>query len=101
MLSHSVFFTLKDSSEAACRSLVAQCDRWLRGHDGVRFYLAGTLAAQYDRPVNDRAFHVALQLVFESTAAHDAYQASARHQSFIAANQANWAQVRVFDAVSP
>lgn len=98
MLSHSVFFTLKDSSERARRQLVEECNRWLRDHEGVRFYAAGTLAVQYDRPVNDRAFHVALLLVFETAAAHDAYQVSERHQSFIAANREAWEQVRVFDA---
>jgi len=98
MLSHSVIFSLKDPSVEACQELVAQCRQWLDGHERVRFFAAGTLAAQYDRPVNDRDFQVALHLVFETTADHDAYQVSDRHQSFIAANRGNWAQVRVFDA---
>lgn len=98
MLTHSVFFTLKDPSAAACQALVAECHRWLSGHPGVRCLTVGTLASQYERPVNDRAFHVALTLVFETAAAHDAYQVSERHQAFIAANRVNWDKVRVFDA---
>ncbi len=98
MLVHSVFFTLKDASDAACQELVEACNRHLSGHAGVRFFGAGRLAAQYDRPVNDRAYHVALTLVFETAEDHDRYQVSERHQAFIAANRANWEKVRVFDA---
>jgi hypothetical protein len=48
--------------------------------------------------VNDRDFDVALFIVFESHAAHDAYQVADRHETFIAENAPNWAKVRVFDA---
>jgi hypothetical protein len=37
-------------------------------------------------------------VVFESRAAHDAYQVAPRHVQFIEENKANWAKVRVFDA---
>jgi hypothetical protein len=45
------------------------------------------------------SFDVALVLVFESQAAHDRYQEAPRHNQFIAEQSANWAQVRVFDAL--
>jgi hypothetical protein len=48
--------------------------------------------------VNDRDFDVALLIVFDSRAAHDAYQTAERHQRFIADNATTWAKVRVFDA---
>jgi hypothetical protein len=48
--------------------------------------------------VNVRDFDGALQLVFESRAAHDAYQTAPRHLQFIDENKPTWAQVRVFDA---
>jgi hypothetical protein len=41
---------------------------------------------------------VALHIVFESHAAHDAYQQAERHEIFIAAHADSWEQVRVFDA---
>ena len=50
------------------------------------------------RPVNQTDFDVALQVVFETRAAHDAYQVAPRHVQFIEENKANWAKVRVFDA---
>jgi hypothetical protein len=48
--------------------------------------------------VNDRDHDVALTIVFESRAAHDAYQVADRHEQFIAEAAPTWAKVRVFDA---
>lgn len=97
MLSHAVYFTLKDRSPAAVQALIESCRTHLTGHPGETFFSVGTCAS-YDRQVNDRDFDVALLIVFESHAAHDAYQVADRHNQFIAANATNWAKVRVFDA---
>jgi hypothetical protein len=35
MLSHNVFFTLKDASDAAADHLVAACRKYLKDHPGV------------------------------------------------------------------
>jgi hypothetical protein len=40
---------------------------------------------------------VALEIVFDSHAAHDSYQTDDRHNRFIADHSTNWAKVRVFD----
>lgn len=97
MLSHAVYFTLKDRSPAAATALAESCRTHLTGHPGVSYFSVGT-CADYDREVNDRDFDVALLLVFESHAAHDAYQVADRHNQFIAENATTWAKVRVFDA---
>lgn len=97
MLSHAVYFTLKDRSPAAAQALVESCRKHLTGHAGETYFSVGTCAA-YDREVNDRDFDVALLIVFESHAAHDAYQVADRHNQFIAENATTWAKVRVFDA---
>jgi hypothetical protein len=97
MLSHAVYFTLKDRSPDAVAKLVASCKEHLTGHPGTLSFAVGTCAA-YDREVNDRDFDVVLEIVFDSHAAHDAYQTAARHETFIADNATNWAKVRVFDA---
>jgi hypothetical protein len=99
LLSHDVYFTLQDSSPAAIEKLVRACHKYLRKHPGVVFFAAGTLCAELDRPVNDRQFHVALHVVFEDKAAHDAYQTAADHETFISEQKANWKQVRVFDSM--
>ncbi len=98
MLGHMVYFTLKDRSPESISNLVQACQKYLSGHPGVVLFAAGTLTPDLAREVNDREFDVALQLVFENRAAHDAYQVHARHQQFIAENKPNWARVRVFDA---
>ena len=98
MLGHMVYFTLKDGSPAAIEHQLAQCREHLTGHPGTAFFAVGQLTQDLTREVNDRAFHVALQVVFESRQAHDDYQVSDRHQKFIADNKDNWEQVRVFDA---
>lgn len=97
MLAHSVYFALKDRSPAAVAALVAACREHLTGHPGEVAFSVGTLT-DYDRHVNDREWDVFLLVVFESRAAHDAYQTAPRHQQFIAENATGWAKVRVFDA---
>jgi len=97
-LAHTVFFELNDASDAAKEALVAACQKYLSGHEGTVYFSAGTRAAELDRDVNDKGFDVALLLVFESKAAHDAYQSAPRHLTFIEENQANWKSVRVFDS---
>ena len=99
-LVHSVFFTLKDDSTASIDALVSACRTYLADHQGIVHFSAGPRAPQYQRPVNDQAFHVALVVVFDSAESQDLYQVSPRHKEFIAEQSANWAQVRVFDSFS-
>jgi hypothetical protein len=99
MLSHDVYFTLKDNSPAAKQKLVAACKKYLTGHEGEVFYAAGSIAEGLKREVNDRDFDVALHIVFKDIAAHDKYQVAPRHEEFIKENKDNWKKVRVFDSV--
>ncbi|MCA9212133.1 MAG: Dabb family protein [Planctomycetales bacterium] len=94
---HMVYFTLKDSSDEAIDALIAGCDEFLTDHPGTVLYSSGKLA-DTTRPVNDRGFHVALHIVFDSREAHDAYQVAPRHDAFIAKFKDNWERVRVFDS---
>ena len=97
-LVHNVFFTLSDASPAAQQKLIDACHKSLKGHPGQVYFSAGTLVPDLARPVNDRAFHVGLHIVFDSRRAHDDYQAHPRHTQFIEENKSNWANVRVFDS---
>ena len=97
-VAHAVYFTLRDRTPAAAARLVASCRRHLTDHAGTVFFSVGTRSLACDREVNDRDWDVALLIVFESHAAHDAYQVADRHQQFIADNATTWAKVRVFDA---
>lgn len=98
VLTHDVYFTLKDASPGAKQALVAACRNYLSGHEGTVFFAVGTRADEMKRDVNDQAFDVSLHVHFRDKAAHDAYQEHARHKQFIAENEANWKTVRVFDS---
>jgi hypothetical protein len=98
MLSHNVFFSLKDHSLRAKNELVAGCKKYLTGHPGTVFFSVGTLAEDIVWEVSDRNFDVALQIVFDSKAAHDAYQDSPQHEEFFEKFGGNWENLRSFDA---
>lgn len=100
-LTHSVFFELKDNDAAAVQALVDGCYEYLAPHDGIVYFSAGARHADYQREVNDLTFDVALTIVFEDTAAQDAYQVTQPHLQFIDTFNANWASVRVFDSLAP
>lgn len=97
---HCVYFTLKDQSDEIRARLIAGCEKYLTDHPGTVHFSAGCRATEYQRPVNDQQFDVALVLVFASEADHDNYQVSERHQSFIAEFKESWSAVRVFDALA-
>lgn len=98
MLSHTVYFTLADSSEAAQDRLVEAARKYLVNHPGVLFFGVGKLCKELNRPVNDQEFHVGLNIVFDSKASHDIYQVAPDHLKFIEEGKPNWAKVRVFDS---
>jgi len=98
MMSHDVYFTLKDNSPDACEALVGGCKKFLAGHSGVVWFAAGALVREHEREVNDRDFDVALHIVFRDKAAHDKYQNAEAHHKFIEEFQENWESVRVFDS---
>ncbi|MDZ4685797.1 MAG: Dabb family protein [Planctomycetaceae bacterium] len=97
-LVHNVYFTLKDGSPANVQKLTDACYKYLDKHDGVVCFAAGTVVAEFDRPVNQKDFHVGLCVVFKNKAAHDVYQTHPRHIDFITENKETWATVRVFDS---
>jgi hypothetical protein len=98
MLSHDVYFSLKDNSPKARQALVDACKKYLSKHPGEVFFAAGTVVDELKREVNDRDFDVALHIVFQDLAAHDKYQDAERHKQFIEENKGNWKKVRVFDS---
>src|ERR1700735_1245443 len=74
LLSHDVYFTLKDNSPEAKKKLVDACKKYLSGHEGEVFFAAGVRAEEFKRDVNDQQFDVALQIVFKGIKSHDKYQ---------------------------
>jgi len=97
-LSHMVYFTLQDASQANVQGLLSACHKYLSGHPGTVYFSVGTLNRDLVRPVNDLGYDVVLNIVFESRQAHDQYQTEPRHLKFIEEQKPNWKQVRVFDS---
>ncbi len=98
MLSHVVFFTLIDNSEATRTALVESCKKYLSDHPGTVSFGVGTRVPDLKRPVNDLEFDVALHVVFQTRADHDRYQKADKHTAFIEENKDNWQASRVFDS---
>jgi len=97
-LSHIVYFTLNDASEAKVQELVDACKKYLDDHPGVVYFSVGRLNPDLSRPVNDCGYEVTINVVFDNRESHDRYQVAPRHLQFIAEQKANWKQVRVFDS---
>ena len=98
MLAHHVYFTLKDRSQEAKARLVAGCKKYLGDQPGAVWFAAGAIVEEHQREVNDRAFDVALHIVFKDKASHDKYQDAAAHHKFIEEYEESWETVRVFDS---
>jgi hypothetical protein len=98
MLTHDVYFTLKESTPQARQRLVAACKKYLTGHPGAVRFAVGPIAEEQKQEVNDHNFDVALHLVFKSKAALDQYAKSERHLKFIQESRESWKKVRVFDS---
>src|SRR5262249_4036473 len=98
MISHDVYFALKDSTPETKKKLVESCKKYLSKHEGTVFFATGIRAEDFSQPVNDKDFDVSLNLVFKNKAAHDKYQVSEMHKQFIAENRDSFKNVRVFDS---
>src|SRR5262245_34922602 len=100
LLVHNVYFSLIDRSAAARQRLVDACRKHLPGHPGILLFACGVLAEELSRDVNDRDWDVGLHIIFRDQAAHDHYQETDAHLTFISENRSNWRKVRVFDSVA-
>ena len=90
MLSHNVFFTLNDNSEAAKQALVASCKTYLASprHGFLRRRNASPTATAGQRPGFDVALHVVLRLARLARC----LSGSPGAPGFIAENKPNWKQ---------
>ena len=94
---HNVFFTLKDTSDTAVKTLIEDCYAYLKDNSGILYFSAGRIASELNRDVNVTDFHVGLHVTFSDKSYHDQHQVSEKHSIFADRNKVNWAQVRVFD----
>lgn len=97
MHAHNVYFSLKDNSQDTVTAFIDDCTTYLSTQAGIISFACGVLESELDREVNDRGFDVGLHILFETYAAHNAYQTDEQHNIFVERNKDNWATVRVFD----
>ena len=98
MLIHNVYFTLIDATEANIDNLVEQAEKLLKDDPGLVHFAVGKRATEFTREVNDQGYDVCLNTVFKDKEAHDIYQVSDAHKTFIAENKPNWKSIRVCDS---
>jgi Stress responsive A/B Barrel Domain len=97
-IGHMVFFELKDKSAEAQKKLVDACYKYLKNHDGVLYFSAGSRAKDIKEGVSAADWDVALHIVFKDKKSLQKYGPHADHQKFIAENKDNWKGVKVYDS---
>ncbi|HKQ71716.1 MAG TPA: Dabb family protein [Polyangiaceae bacterium] len=96
MLTHCVFFWLKEGVSASDKAAFEEGVRSLTAIPGVVHGTAGAPAAS-DRPVVDRSYSYALMVVFHDMAGHDVYQTHPIHRAFLSKCSPLWTKVVVYD----
>ncbi len=98
MLVHTVYFWLKPELTAAQRADFRRGVESLGGIKAVAKCYVGTPAPTEKRPIIDDTYSVALTVICQDVAAHDAYQVDPIHQAFINAFKTFWNRVQIYDA---
>ena len=82
MFSHIVIFWTDPAQPNAVDELVAGANKYLKAIPGVLHFHVGKMSPS-PRPVVDQTYQVALNLVFSSKAAEQAYQVHPQHIEFV------------------
>ena len=98
MLVHSVFFYLEPGLSPEQRTQFHRAVETLGEIKSAAAVYVGTPANTPDRPVIDKSYDVALTVILDDLAAHDAYQEDPIHTKFIEENNQSWIKVVIYDA---
>jgi hypothetical protein len=82
MFSHVVIFWTDPAQASAPDELIAGANQYLKNIPGVLSFHVGKMSPS-PRPVVDQTYQVALNLVFPSKAAEQAYQVHPQHIDFV------------------
>lgn len=99
MLIHTVYFWLKDEyrNDADKAQFKAGVETLMDIPSAEQVFV-GTPAGTLKRPVVDDSYDVALTVICDSVASHDAYQEHAIHHKFLEDHISKVAKVLVYDA---
>ncbi len=98
ILSHDLYFALKDNSPEAQQKLIDACKKYLAPHPGVIHFAVGT-KSDIKGAFNDQNYEVALHMEFVDRAALSTYAKTDLHQQFIKEMTANLKGLRIFDSM--
>lgn len=98
MLVHTVYFWLKPELTAQQRADFRRGVESLSAIKAVDKIYVGTPAATEKRPIIDSSYSVALTVVCQDVAAHDAYQVDPIHLAFVNTFKTFWFKVQIYDA---
>ena len=96
MFSHIVVFWTDSAQPDSTESLLAGANLYLKDIPGVILFHAGLMSPS-PRPVVEQSYQVALNVVFESKAAEQAYQVHPKHLEFIEKCRQFWTKVLIYD----
>ncbi len=98
MLVHSVFFWLRaDLNESEREAFLKGVESLAKIESATAVYV-GTPATTEKRPVVDSSYDVALTVMLDTIAAHDAYQEDPIHTAFLGQFSTYWERVQIYDA---
>lgn len=97
MFSHVVIFWADPAKPEAADALVAGARKYLSHAPGILHFHVGKMCPSH-RPVVDQSYQVALNIVFDSKAAQDAYQTDPDHLEFVEkVFKPNCRDVKIYD----
>ncbi|MBV1686436.1 Dabb family protein [Novosphingobium sp. G106] len=97
MITHTVFFWLKNADSIEDRDKLIAGVRGLAAIEGVRSLVVGVPAKSGDREVLDKSYSVSEILTFDSVEDEAIYQVHPLHKQFIADHSHLWSNVTVYD----
>jgi len=97
MLVHTVYFWLRDDLTESQGEAFRGAVQSLLAIPTVRHGWVGR-PAPTRRPVIDHSYSVALTVVFDDLAGHDAYQVDPLHLAFLAGHRTDWSRVVIYDS---
>lgn len=98
VLSHDLYFQLKDNSPESQQKLVDACKKYLSPHPGIVFFAVGTIS-DIKGAFNDRNYDVVCHIVFTDRAALSTYAKTKEHQQFITECSSMFKGLRIFDSM--
>ena len=98
MLVHTVYFWLRPDLTAAQLADFRRGVESLGGIGAVKAIYVGTPAKTTKRPIIDDSYSVALTVICEGVAGHDAYQVDPLHLAFVERFKTFWTRVQIYAA---